>query len=121
MSMQLTSFCDLLAVLTMTFLSMLPAIGAALVWPPAAIWLLLTGAWLKAAVLVNIGVCVIGLIDNLLRPPLVGKGTRLLDCVVLISTVGGISRSGINGVVIGPLIAALFIAAWPIFDRTAER
>ncbi|KAA0693301.1 AI-2E family transporter [Neorhizobium sp. P12A] len=108
---------------TMTFLSMLPAIGAALVWGPAAIWLVLVGAWLKAAILVLIGIFVIGLIDNLLRPPLVGKGTRLPDYVVLISTVGGISLFGINGFVIGPLIAALFIAAWSIFaeQRNAER
>lgn len=89
----------------------------------AAIWLVLTGAWLKAAILVLIGVFVIGLIDNLLRPPLVGKGTRLPDYVVLISTVGGISLFGINGFVIGPLIAALFIAAWSIFaeQQSAER
>jgi predicted PurR-regulated permease PerM len=108
---------------TMTFLSMLPAIGAALVWAPAAIWLVLTGAWLKAAILVLIGIFVIGLIDNLLRPPLVGKGTRLPDYVVLISTVGGISLFGINGFVIGPLIAALFIAAWSLFaeQQNAER
>ncbi len=107
----------------MTFFSMLPAVGAALVWGPAAIWLILTGAWLKALILVFIGVLVIGLIDNLLRPPLVGKGTRLPDYVVLISTVGGISLFGINGFVIGPLIAALFIAAWSLFaqQQNAER
>lgn len=99
----------------MTFLSMLPAIGAALVWVPAAIWLFLIGAWLKGLMLVLIGVLIIGLIDNLLRPPLVGKGTRMPDYVVLISTVGGISLFGINGFVIGPLIAALFIAAWSLF------
>ncbi len=108
---------------TMTFLSMLPAVGAALVWIPAAIWLVLAGAWLKALILVLVGVFVIGLIDNLLRPPLVGKGTRLPDYVVLVSTVGGISLFGINGFVIGPLIAALFIAAWSLFDQeqSAER
>lgn len=107
----------------MTFLSMLPAIGAALVWVPAAIWLFLMGAWLKGVILVLIGVLVIGLIDNLLRPPLVGKGTRLPDYVVLISTVGGISLFGINGFVIGPLIAALFIAAWSLFaqQQNAEK
>jgi predicted PurR-regulated permease PerM len=53
-------------------------------------------------------------VDNLLRPPLVGKGTRMPDYVVLISTVGGISLVGINGFVIGPLIAAMFIAAWSL-------
>lgn len=101
----------------MTFLSMLPAVGAALVWVPAAIWLFLAGAWIKGIIQIVIGVFVIGLIDNLLRPPLVGKGTRLPDYVVLISTVGGISLFGINGFVLGPLIAALFIAAWSLFSQ----
>ncbi|MBB4440144.1 MULTISPECIES: AI-2E family transporter [Rhizobium] len=108
---------------TMAFMSMLPAIGAALVWVPATIWLVLTGAWLKASIMVLVGVFVIGLIDNLLRPPLVGQGTRLPDYVVLISTVGGISLFGINGFVIGPLIAALFISAWSLFaeQQNAEK
>ncbi len=99
----------------MTFLSMLPAIGAAIVWVPAAIWLFLIGSWVKGILMVVIGAFVIGLIDNLLRPPLVGQGTRLPDYVVLISTVGGIALFGLSGFVIGPLIAALFISAWSLF------
>lgn len=99
----------------MSILSLLPAVGAALIWAPAALYLALTGVWIKAIILVAIGVLVIGLVDNLLRPPLVGKETRLPDYVVLISTIGGIALIGINGFVIGPLIAALFISAWGIF------
>ncbi len=101
----------------MTFLSMLPAVGAAIVWIPAAIWLFLVGAWIKGIIMVVIGALVIGLVDNLLRPPLVGQGARLPDYVVLISTVGGISLFGISGFVIGPLIAALFISAWSLFTQ----
>lgn len=101
----------------MTFLSMLPAVGAAIVWIPAAIWLFLVGAWIKGVIMVVIGALVIGLVDNLLRPPLVGQGARLPDYVVLISTVGGISLFGISGFVIGPLIAALFISAWSLFTQ----
>lgn len=101
----------------MTFLSMLPAVGAAFVWVPAAIWLFLVGAWIKGILMVAIGTLVIGLIDNLLRPPLVGQGARLPDYVVLISTVGGISLFGLSGFVIGPLIAALFISAWSLFTQ----
>lgn len=86
----------------MTFLSMLPAVGAAIVWIPAAIWLFLVGAWIKGIIMVVIGALVIGLVDNLLRPPLVGQGARLPDYVVLISTVGGISLFGLSGFVIGP-------------------
>jgi predicted PurR-regulated permease PerM len=99
----------------MTFLSLLPAIGSALVWVPTAVYLVLIGATWKAVVLVLVGTVVIGLVDNLLRPKLVGKDTRLPDYVVLVSTVGGLSLFGINGFVIGPLIAALFVAAWTLF------
>lgn len=101
----------------MVILSLVPAVGAALVWVPTAIYLAVTGEVLKAAVIVAVGVFVIGLIDNILRPPLVGKETKLPDYVVLISTVGGISLFGVNGFVIGPLIAALFIAAWSLFEK----
>ena len=58
---------------------------------------------------------VIGLVDNLLRPFLVGKGSKLPDYVVLISTLGGIEVFGLNGFVIGPLIAAMFMVSWEIF------
>ena len=106
----------------MTFLSLLPAVGSALVWVPAAAYLIITGAALKGIALVFVGVLVIGLIDNVLRPILVGRDTRLPDYVVLVSTLGGISLFGINGFVIGPLIAALFMAAWTLFrDEQAER
>jgi predicted PurR-regulated permease PerM len=99
----------------MTFLSILPAIGSGLVWLPTAIVLFLSGDALGGAILMLVGVLVIGLVDNLLRPMLVGAETRLPDYVVLVSTVGGLSLFGINGFVIGPLIAALFFAAWTVF------
>lgn len=109
----------------MAFLSLLPAVGAALVWAPVAAWFLLSGDVFKGIVLIAVGLGVIGLIDNLLRPPLVGKDTRLPDYVVLVSTLGGLALFGINGFVIGPLIAALFIACWELFrdeqGRTAGR
>lgn len=99
----------------MALFSMLPAVGAAIVWAPVAAYFALTGQWGPAVILTFVGVLVIGLIDNLLRPPLVGRGTRLPDYVVLVSTVGGMSLIGINGFVVGPLIAALFVAAWSLF------
>jgi predicted PurR-regulated permease PerM len=58
---------------------------------------------------------VIGLVDNLLRPVLVGKDTRMPDYVVMITTLGGMAVFGINGFVMGPLIAAMFIAVWHIY------
>ncbi|MGY3603028.1 AI-2E family transporter [Bradyrhizobium sp. Leo121] len=99
----------------MAFLSLLPAIGAGLVWIPVAIYFLATGAIWQGLGLIAYGVLVIGLVDNLLRPFLVGKGTKLPDYVVLISTLGGIEVFGLNGFVIGPLIAAIFMVSWEIF------
>ncbi len=99
----------------MIFLSLLPAIGSALVWAPVAGYLFLTGATAKGIILVVVGAGVIGLVDNFLRPRLVGADTRMPDWVILVSTLGGISIFGINGFVIGPLIAALFLAAWTLF------
>ncbi|MGU3495318.1 AI-2E family transporter [Xanthobacteraceae bacterium A53D] len=98
----------------MAMLSLVPAVGAFLVWGPAAIYLLLSGQYLQGGILLAVGVFVIGLVDNLLRPPLVGKGTRLPDYVVLVSTLGGLSLFGVNGFVIGPLIAALFVSVWSL-------
>ena len=104
----------------MALLSLLPAVGAAVVWLPVAIYLLASGSVWQGAVLMAFGVLVIGLVDNLLRPLLVGKSTRIPDYVVLISTLGGIAVFGLNGFVIGPTIAALFIAVWDIFSRSRE-
>jgi predicted PurR-regulated permease PerM len=98
----------------MAFLSLLPAIGAAAVWFPVALYLLVTGSVLKGVVLIAFGAGVIGLVDNLLRPYLVGKSTRMPDFIVLLSTLGGIAIFGLNGLVVGPLIAAMFFAAWDI-------
>ena len=99
----------------MAFLSLLPAIGAGLIWGPVAIYFLVTGAVWQGVILILFGVLVIGLVDNVLRPILVGKDTRMPDYVVLISTLGGMALFGLNGFVIGPVIAALFIAAWDLF------
>ena len=99
----------------MAFLSLLPAVGAGLVWGPVAAYLLATGATLPGIGLVVYGVLVIGLVDNVLRPLLVGKDTKMPDYIILISTLGGMAIFGLNGFVIGPLIAAMFIAVWDIF------
>ena len=98
----------------MAFLSMLPAIGAALVWLPVALYFFMTGALWQGVALTAWGVLVIGLVDNLLRPVLVGRDTRMPDSVVLISTLGGMAAFGINGFVLGPATAAMFVAMWRI-------
>jgi predicted PurR-regulated permease PerM len=98
----------------MALLSLLPAVGSALVWLPVAIYFLVTGALWQGVILIAFGVLVIGLVDNILRPILVGKDTKMPDYVVLISTLGGIAIFGLNGFVIGPVIAAMFMAVWDI-------
>lgn len=105
----------------MAFLSLLPAIGAGLVWGPVAAYFLATGAVWQGLVLIAYGVLVIGLVDNLLRPILVGKDTKLPDYLVLLSTLGGMALVGINGFVIGPVVAALFIATWDLFTSRENR
>lgn len=99
----------------MTILSFLPAVGASLVWGPAAVILLLTGSPVRAAILVVVGALLIGLVDNILRPLLVGRYTQLPDFLILVSTLGGLAVFGLSGIVIGPVIAAFFLAVWEMF------
>ena len=100
----------------MILLSVLPLVGASLVWIPAAIFLLVSGAYIKAAIIVVVGVLVIGLVDNILRPILVGRDTKMPDYLILLSTLGGLTMFGISGFVIGPIIASLFLAIWVMFQ-----
>ncbi|NCC97829.1 MAG: AI-2E family transporter, partial [Synergistales bacterium] len=81
------------------------------------IYLFAVGSWGQGLTLTLFGIGVIGLVDNLLRPLLVGRDTKLPDYVVLLSTLGGFALFGMNGFVIGPSIAALFVSFWGIFMR----
>jgi len=101
----------------MAIASLIPAVGPALIWAPVAVYLVAAGENTHAIILTAFGVGVIGIVDNILRPILVGRDTKLPDYVVLLSTLGGLGLFGINGFVIGPLIAALFITFWGIFIR----
>ena len=100
--------------LLMAIFSLLPAVGPAIVWVPAAIYLLATGAIWQGLVVIGSGVLVIGLADNALRPILVGRDTGLPDWVILVTTLGGIAALGITGIVVGPVVAGLFITGWAI-------
>jgi predicted PurR-regulated permease PerM len=107
----------LLWAVVMAFLSLLPAVGAAIIWAPVALYFLATGAIWKAVFLAAFGVLAIGMVDNVLRPILVGKDIKMPDYLVLISTIGGMAIFGLNGFVIGPVVAALFIALWDLFSH----
>jgi predicted PurR-regulated permease PerM len=95
-------------------LSMLPAVGAGVLWVPVALYFLLTGAYVKALLLILFGSVVLTVIDNTVRPLLVGRETHLPGYLVLISTLGGVAVFGLNGVVIGPVVGAMFVAAWSL-------
>lgn len=97
---------------TMALFSILPAVGSALVWLPAALILIAIGQWVSGVILIAIGVLVIGLIDNVLRPILVGRDTRMPDYLIMLSTIGGLAGFGLAGIIIGPIIAAFFLSVW---------
>lgn len=100
----------------MGVLSLLPAVGSTLVWGPAAVILLVRGDIWQVVVLVVGGTMVIGLVDNLLRPMLVGRGAKMPDYLILLATLGGISVFGLAGFVAGPVVAALFLVMWDMFS-----
>lgn len=104
----------------MALLSIVPAVGPALVWIPAAIMLIAGGNLVGGIVLIAVGVFIIGLVDNLLRPILVGRDTRMPDYLILLSTLGGLAAFGLAGVVIGPIIAAFFLSVWAMASEEFE-
>jgi predicted PurR-regulated permease PerM len=98
----------------MIVLAMIPGIGTAIVWIPAAGYLLLVGRYTTTIIFVLYFTLVVGLIDNFLRPRLVGKGAQMHELLVLLSTLGGLLAFGLTGFIIGPVIASLFITLWVI-------
>ncbi len=98
-------------------LSILPAVGSAIVWGPAAIIFLANGDWVKGIILLIVGAVFIGMIDNVLRPILIGRDTKMPDYLILLSTLGGIAIFGLSGFVIGPIIASFFLAIWAMFEE----
>lgn len=107
----------LLWAVAMMLLALLPVGGSAIVWVPAAIIMFIQGNVTDGIIIVAVGSLIIGLVDNLLRPLLVGRDTQMPDYVVLISTLGGISMFGLSGFVIGPTVAALFITVWQMMGH----
>lgn len=101
--------------------SFFPAVGTGIVWVPVAAYLLITGQTWQGLVLIFCGLFIIGLIDNLLRPILVGHDARIPDYVVLVSTLGGLHLFGISGFIVGPLLAALFLATWNILTEARKQ
>ena len=102
----------------MVLLSILPGIGTALIWIPAAVILAANGKWPQAIGLIVFCGAVVGSLDNVLRPKLVGKDTEMHELLIFFGTLGGIMMFGFVGFIIGPIIAALFITVWDIYGIT---
>ncbi|HPI93678.1 MAG TPA: AI-2E family transporter [Deltaproteobacteria bacterium] len=99
----------------MTVLSIIPAVGSAIIWFPAAVILAFTGSYLKAVGLFAFCSLLVGSVDNLVRPWLVGRGTQLHELMIFFGTLGGLSLFGLVGFIIGPIVAALFTTVWDIY------
>jgi predicted PurR-regulated permease PerM len=102
----------------MVVLSVVPGIGAALVWVPAVIYLFLTGQTLAGLLLLAWCAAVVGTIDNILRPILVGKDAKMPDLLILIGTLGGLFLFGPIGFIVGPIVCGLFLTVWEIYGET---
>lgn len=102
----------------MTILSIVPGIGAALVWVPAVIILFISGQYVVATLLLAWCAAVVGTIDNFLRPALVGRDAKMPDLLILIGTLGGLFLFGPIGFIVGPIVCGLFLTVWDIYGTT---
>jgi predicted PurR-regulated permease PerM len=101
----------------MVLLSMIPVVGSTIVWVPTAIYLILSGSWIRGVILIAVGAGVIAMVDNLLRPRLVGGRTRLHELLVFFSVLGGLQVFGILGIVVGPVVVAITLALLDVFRQ----
>jgi predicted PurR-regulated permease PerM len=102
----------------MTILSIVPGVGAALVWVPGVIYLYATGNALAATLLLVWCAAVVGTVDNILRPRLVGKDAKMPDLLILVGTLGGLFLFGPIGFIVGPIVCGLFLTVWDIYGTT---
>lgn len=101
----------------MVVAAMIPFVGAGLVWMPAVLYLMIAGHAAPAVGLLVWCALVVSTVDNVVRPRLVGRDTRISDLLILLSTLGGIAFFGVPGVVVGPIIAALFVTVWHLYGE----
>jgi predicted PurR-regulated permease PerM len=104
---------------SMALMSFVPLLGTAIIWLPASVILLLQGAYVKGICLVLIGLLVISMVDNILKPLIIGGRTKMPTIIIFFTVLGGIKLFGLLGLVMGPLVVALFLSVFEIF-RTTE-
>lgn len=105
----------------MSFASMIPMVGSFVVWIPAAIYLLFAGHWIKALLLVLWGTLVIGLVDNFLRPKLVGGRARMHELLIFFSVLGGLQMFGVLGLALGPVVVAVTLALIDVLRQASPK
>ncbi len=101
----------------MMVLSVIPGLGTALVWVPAAIWLAMAGRWGACVGLSLYFMLIVGTMDNFIRPRVVGRDTEMPELLVFLSTLGGLTLFGAVGFVVGPIVGALFVTVWEIYGE----
>ena len=101
----------------MAILSIVPAVGPAIIWFPASVILLATGSIWEGVTLFIVGILLVSLVDEFVRPILVGRGSKMPDSITLLATIGGLSTFGISGFVVGPVVAAFFLSLWVMFGE----
>ncbi len=101
----------------MAFMSLVPLVGASIVWAPVAIWFLLTGDVTRAVVLIAIGGGLVGMADNILRPLLLTGRSSMNGLVTFVALLGGMSAFGLIGLVFGPVIVAIAAALLSAYLR----
>ncbi len=101
----------------MGILSIIPAVGPFLVWGPVGVILIATGSIWQGVMILATGALLVSLVDEFLRPILVGRNAQIPDPIILLATIGGITSFGISGLVVGPIIAAFFLSLWAMFEE----
>jgi predicted PurR-regulated permease PerM len=101
----------------MAVMSVVPLFGTALVWVPAALTMIFTGSLISGIIIILVGALVISVVDEFLRPVLVGRGSKMPDALVLLAIISGLATFGVSGFIIGPIIAALFLSFWSFFEE----
>jgi len=102
----------------MAFFALIPFLGAFVVYLPAAIWLVIAGSYIKATILVVFGVAIVSQIDNFLKPLLISGRTQLHPLLLFFSILGGIQVFGFLGVVLGPVVAAVFVGVFDLYRHS---
>jgi len=103
--------------LLMIIMAVVPVVGCSIIWGPAGILMLLSGHIWEGILILATGILVISMVDNLLRPLLIGKDVEMHPLLIFLSSLGGIVLFGFSGFVIGPIIASMLLAIWTMYEE----